>query len=227
MYRKYDANEDPHIKFSLCRLLLNTVPNFANTGSDELSLADKDQLFDFQIGTSQPKTLTQFTIWIMGCALNQHAARQVLKKLVAIGAIGKDGIGVDTRVIGKKFARQLHMLPIHMQKRTVCLLFEWEEELNRYASSVTPTLIAALFTNWVWFLTAFRWRVLEDEEKEIQTVLTEEREAGDHEAEVGHLGKRLMEIEGLKKLKPSLRERQASGEDNMLPGYTESSETSP
>ena len=67
-----------------------------------------------------------------------------------------------------------------------------------------------------------RWRVLEDEEREIQTVLKEEQEAGGDHAKVGHLEKRLMEIDGLKKLKPSLREREVRGDAEVLPGYSES-----
>jgi len=66
-----------------------------------------------------------------------------------------------------------------------------------------------------------RWRILEDEEREIQTVLREEQEAGGDQAKVGHLEKRLMEINGLKKLKPSLREREARGDAEVLPGYSE------
>lgn len=52
-------------------------------------------------------------------------------------------------------------------------------------------------------------------------MLKEEREAGDDHPRVGHLEKRLMEIEGIKKLKPSLRERRASGQAETLPGYHE------
>jgi hypothetical protein len=43
---------------------------------------------------------------------------------------------------------------------------------------------------------------------------------------VGHLEKRLMEIDGLWKLKPSSRARRESGTENILPSYEEVGESS-
>jgi hypothetical protein len=68
----------------------------------------------------------------------------------------------------------------------------------------------------------FRWCVLEDEEREIHIVLSEEQAAGGGLSAVSNLEMRLLEIQGLKRLKPSLRERRASGPDENLPGYLES-----
>lgn len=130
MYHTIDSSGNRRTKFSFGRLLVNAVPNFANTGSDELTRADKDLLFDFQIGLSDPKKLSSSTLWIMGCGLNEKNAQKAFKKLVELGIVGKDGVGVDTKMIGKNFANQMAVLPVHMQKRTVCLLFEWEEELT-------------------------------------------------------------------------------------------------
>lgn len=132
MYRTIDASGNIQTKFSFSRLLLNAVPNFATTGWDELTPADKDLLFDFQIGLSKPKKLSPSTMWIMGCGLNEKNARKAFNRLVELGIVGRDGLGVDTRMIGKNFAHQMAMLPVYMQKRTVCLLFEWEEEMMRY-----------------------------------------------------------------------------------------------
>jgi len=53
-------------------------------------------------------------------------------------------------------------------------------------------------------------------------VLSEERAAGGGLGAVSNLEMRLLEIQGLKRLKPSLRERRASGQDENLPGYLES-----
>ena len=67
-----------------------------------------------------------------------------------------------------------------------------------------------------------RWRVLEDEEREIRIVLSEERAAGGGLGAVSNLEMRLMEIQGLKRLKPSLRERRANEQAENLPEYLES-----
>ena len=68
----------------------------------------------------------------------------------------------------------------------------------------------------------FRWRVLEDEETEIHIVLSEEQAAGGGLSAVSSLEMRLLEIQGLKRLRPSLRERRASGPAENLPEYPES-----
>jgi hypothetical protein len=131
MYRTIDSSGNRRTKFSFGRMLVNAVPNFANTGSDELTQEDKDLLFHFQIGLSDPKKLSPSTLWIMRCGLNEKNAEKAFNKLVELGIVGMDGVGVDTKMIGKNFAHQMAVLPVHMQKRTVCLLFEWEEELTR------------------------------------------------------------------------------------------------
>ena len=60
-----------------------------------------------------------------------------------------------------------------------------------------------------------RWRVLEDEEKDIETVLEAERSTG---GVVGTLETRLKELEGLIKLKPSIRSDMARDAE-VLPAY--------
>jgi hypothetical protein len=59
-----------------------------------------------------------------------------------------------------------------------------------------------------------RWRVL-DEEKDIETVLEAERSTG---GVVGTLETRLKELEGLIKLKPSIRSEMARDAE-VLPAY--------
>jgi len=63
--------------------------------------------------------------------------------------------------------------------------------------------------------------MLEDEEREIRIVISEEQAAGVGPGGVSDLEMRLLEIDGLKKLKPSLRERRASEQPESLPGYLE------
>ena len=60
-----------------------------------------------------------------------------------------------------------------------------------------------------------RWRLLEEEEEEIRTVMDEERSIS---GLVGHFENRLKELEGQMKLKPSLRSHEARKAD-VLPEY--------
>lgn len=60
-----------------------------------------------------------------------------------------------------------------------------------------------------------RFRLLEEEETEIKTVIEEERR---HGGRTGELEKRLMELEGLKRLLPSMRSDEARRSE-ALPSY--------
>ena len=141
MFRYIDAKGNRRTGFSFSRLALNSFPNFANTGTSELTLADKDLLFDFQVGLSHPKKLTAATLYITRCALNDKNAQKVFDRLLELNVITNGGEGVDTRNIKPNFTHQMAIQPQHLQKRTVCLLFEWEEELMRYASSYSSLLL--------------------------------------------------------------------------------------
>jgi len=116
------------LKFNWNRQQARGIPS---EFSDGLSLADKDLLFDFQIGLTEFKKLSPSTLYITNCALQEKDAKKVFDRLVQIGVITDGGEGVNTKAIGRNFVNQLVMLPKCLQKRTVCLLFEWEEELVR------------------------------------------------------------------------------------------------
>jgi hypothetical protein len=184
------------LSYKFNRMLVNLLPHVSTfNGPDSLSNAELDRLFDFQVSLPRPKEIGVGTLYITGIAYDERKGTKVVDKLVEIGVLkGKDRI-VDTHAITRYFSHQLYMIPIYAQKRLVCLLFAWEEEL-------------------------MRWRMLEEEKKDLMIIISEERRHGG-EYNVGHLEKRLMEIDGLWKLKPSLRRKRETTVQEVLPGYEE------
>lgn len=196
MQRYYDANGKRRTSFSFYRFITNAVPNFANTSDPSVSIGDLDTVFNFQQSVKPPQKLTSISLYIAQIADNEKTATKVYDKLLKLGILCEGPPYVDTKKIAANFTHQLAIISSYAQKRLVYLLFDWEEEIRRL-------------------------QVLEDEEKEIKTVMEEAEAAG---GEVGHLEKRLLEIEGLKKLKPSMREGRASSRDSVhdkLPAYEE------
>jgi hypothetical protein len=190
---KYDDSGKRRLSFSFGKFITAAVPNFANSATpDSLTSQEMDKLFDFQMILKEPKKLEPASLTLMGCVQEERTGAWVIKKLVDMGVLKNNETEVETRAITKDFANQLSKVPVHSQKRLIVLLFAWEEEL-------------------------MRWRLLEEEEHEIKTVMGEERSTGGEN--VGHLEKRLLEIDGLKKLKPSLRARRASNVHETLPAY--------
>jgi hypothetical protein len=171
------------------------------TGFDTLSPGDLDRLFDFQTSLANPKQLSAATLYIMGVTDTERKATKTVAKLVEIGVLSKgdaasQGGYVNTRNIGSQFAHQIYILPKWALKRLICVLFAWEEEL-------------------------MRWRMLEEEKTDLQAIIEEERREGG--GQIGHLEVRVLEINGLWRLAPSLREgrRVQRGLDEELPGYEE------
>jgi hypothetical protein len=185
------ASGGRRLNWSWNRLVTNMIPNMANSGNPEFSPEETDTVFDFQITNPQPKKLTPSTFYITNITPHQSLAEKTYKRLIKESILTEDPPAVDTKKIGKNMLNQFSFLPIFSQKKLVCLLFLWEEEL-------------------------MRWRILEEEEAEIKTVLAEERSSGGH---AGELEKRLLELEGLKKLKPSMRSSQAQ-QSEALPSYS-------
>jgi len=194
MYKKTDANGKRHISFSFNRLVTNTFPNFASdTTNPELSLSEMDLIFDFQTACAKPKQLTPTSLYIAKINDNESSCKKVFDKLVKEGYLTANPDAIHTDLIGKKFASQFAIIPVFAQKRLICLLFAWEEEL-------------------------MRWRLLEEEEAELKVVL--EEETAQEGRKVGELEKRLLVIEGLKMVKPSMRKESGRVEHNdVLPAY--------
>ena len=194
----YDANGKRRASFSLYRLITNAVPNFANSGDPTVSVNDLDTVFDFQLCVKPPQKLVSASLYLIRIVQDEKTAAKVYNKLLKIGVLHESPPWVDTKKITAKFINQLAIISSFAQKRLVYLLFDWEEEIRR-------------------------WQVLEDEENEIKTVMEEAEAVG---GDVGHLEKRLLEIGGLKKLKPSMRLREGRASSHVsvehkLPAYEE------
>jgi hypothetical protein len=192
MKRYIDENGKRRLSFSFYRLINNAVPNFANSGGDPtISASDLDAIFEFQLVIDPPQRLVPSTLHIARVTPYEKNAKKIFDKLTKLGVLMDQAPWVATDKITRNFANQLAILPSVYQKRLISLLFDWEEELQR-------------------------WKVLEGEEEEIKVVMQETKAVG---GEVGHLEKRLLEIEGLKKLKPSARAGQKNPDSEHPPSY--------
>jgi len=112
------------------------------------------------------------------------------KALIKNGVLSKDSERVDTTKIGKKFVSQLYMITSHAQQKLINLLFFWEEEIMRR-------------------------KMLLGEKDKLKAVIQTEKDTGGN---VGTYEKRMIEIDGLLRLKPSIRSP-AVQEATTLPGY--------
>ncbi|KAF2472589.1 uncharacterized protein BDR25DRAFT_313093 [Lindgomyces ingoldianus] len=184
------------LKFSFTRFMQNAIPNLALAPQQyDLDPAEQDALFTYQLGEPDPLKLCEASFLVGGITRSKSISAQIYRALVKNGALkeaeaGEDtGVGVDTKAITSKFAHQLSFISVHAQKKVVNLLFFWEEEI-------------------------MRWRVLIAEKEELETVIKESKEAG---GDIGGLEKRLKELEGLLRVKPSLRGEEAR-KGEVLPG---------
>jgi len=188
MYRK-----DDKIKWSWLRLITNAVPNFTkDEKGDELTPTELDNLFNWQVLQDKPKQLNNMSYFMGGITTRKRYSERTHKSLIKVGILHADNPTINTNNITSKFVHQQAHLSLHMQRKLVNLLFAWEEEL-------------------------MRWRLLEEEEAEIKTVMEEERSIG---RLVGQYEGRLKELEGLMKLKPSLRSHEARKAE-VLPEYAD------
>jgi len=167
------------------------VPNFPdNIPDDNISQRDFENLFRFQIGLSQPKTLNERSFYVAGVTPSDTLSRKAYEKLCKTGILVAGQPTIITGHITRQFAHHLSILTSCSRRKLVNMLFMWEEEL-------------------------MRWQVLEDEAAEIKIVIEEEVQQG---GDVGHLVKRLMELDGQMRLKPSMRGPAARAEE-QLPEY--------
>ena len=130
---------------------------------------------------------------------NMSQSPKVLASLKKASILSEhpDDHTVYTSRITKNFSNQMATIPIHRQRKLVCMLFFWEEEL-------------------------MRWKLLDDEQKEIQRVLDEVAGQGGQEnrALEEELRIALGRVQTKQNLAPSAR--RDDGTDNRedtLPGY--------
>jgi hypothetical protein len=178
-------------KFSFSRFTNNAVPNLAAAPrNDDLTLAEQDQLFEYQLGLPNPAQLSELSYFAGSITSPKPVSGQIHTTILKKNVLSATSPAVKTNAIASKFAHQLPIISSFGQRKLVNLLLFWEEEQQR-------------------------WRVLEDEEKDIETVLEAERSTG---GAVGTLETRLKELEGLIKLKPSIRNEMARDAE-VLPAY--------
>jgi hypothetical protein len=182
------------LSFSFRRFLGNAVPNFANSATDDkISTKDLDDLFYFQQAISPPQKLVATSLTVAKVTQEDATGAKVIAKLQKLGITSDTAPYINTTKIDRNLPNQLPWISSFAQKRLVCVLFDWEEEVRRLA-------------------------VLEGEENEIRLVDIPKALA-DGSPSTG-LEERLMELKALKELKPSLRNSQG---DEQLPGYAEAS----
>jgi hypothetical protein len=155
-----------------------------------LNLKELDNLFCSQLTAENPKLLTVESLYLCGVSNNTGRAERVIKRLLDTGILTEEDPTVHTELIDRNFANRFYFVPIRQQKRLINTLFYWEEEL-------------------------MRWRLLDEEAADIKVVLDADTAEG--RGSTADLELRLMQIETLKKLKPSARPR--PGIQDELPSY--------
>jgi len=165
-----------------------------------LSIMEADRLFDFQMTMKNPKQIGPATFCVMGIGdvkLTLKATKKLNEMGILLSSRNQGGRGIDdiviTEAIPPGFSKKMKFLNTYQQKRLITVLFAWRDELMRF-------------------------RLLDDEISEMNTLILEEHREGNDE--VGHLEVQLMELEGLWKLKPSLRHQRNADVQEDLPDYT-------
>jgi hypothetical protein len=184
-------NESGAHKFSFTRFISNAAPVLAGPPQDtELSSCEQDLVFINQLGESDPLILSPQAFLHAGITSAPRTSASIHAALLKNGVLEKDSPAVHTQAITRNFAHQLSSITSHAQKKLINFLFFWEEEEQR-------------------------WKVLIGELEELRVVIEAERENG---GDVGTYEKRLAELEGMVKLRPSLRSKQVQ-ENAALPEY--------
>ncbi|KAL6712282.1 hypothetical protein ACN47E_000159 [Coniothyrium glycines] len=184
-------NEAGEHKFSFTRFMSNAMPNAAGAPQDtDLSEREQDMAFMCQLGEEDPRFLRAHSFLHAGITSAPKVSASIHKALLSNGVLVKDSPTINTAAVSRNFAHQLSNITSHAQKKLIIFLFFWEEELQR-------------------------WKVLMGEQEELKTVMQAEMDSG---GEVGTYEKRLAEVEGMIKLRPSLRPAQVAGNET-LPQY--------
>lgn len=187
------------------RLINNAVPNFAKDDPNDVDLSPKqaDDLFAYQLVLPHPRYLSETSFYVAGIVGAESLSKKVYKTLVknkiilpvpeegsSSGSSADVQMTVNTAGVTKSFANQMAIISVHAQRKLVGMLFFWEEECTR-------------------------WKLLDEEEKEISKVL----ESGEN----SDLAVALEAVEMKKKLLPSQRAEGTAnvgaGRGHELPSY--------
>ncbi|OCL07758.1 hypothetical protein AOQ84DRAFT_341415 [Glonium stellatum] len=119
-------------KFSFSRFINNAVPNIAAAPRDnDLTSVEQDQLFDYQLGLSNPAQLSELSCFIGGITSSKTVSGQIHTALLKNNVLSDSCLAVKITAITSKFAHQLSMISSFGQRKLVNLLFFWEEEQQR------------------------------------------------------------------------------------------------
>jgi len=146
----------PGKKFSFTRFMSSAIPNFARDDANDVNLSPKqaDNLLAYQLALLHPRYLDEKSFFEAGIAGSESVSKKVYKSLMKskiILPVPEAGAGsgsageqmtVNTAGITSKFASQMAVISVHAQRKLVGMLFFWEEECTR-------------------------WKLLDQEEKEI------------------------------------------------------------
>jgi hypothetical protein len=182
----YRAN-DGSKKFSFTRFMSNAVPNIAGAPQDtDLSAHEQDLVFTYQLTTADPLIIDPLAFQHAGITASHKTSAVIHKALLKNGVLKAGNPTLHTSAITSNFAHELSIVTSQAQKKLVNFLFFWEEEIQR-------------------------WNVLIGEAEELKVVIAAEKESG---GVAGTYEKRLAEVEGGLRVRPSLREK-----EEELPGY--------
>jgi len=156
-------------KFSFNRLITNAFPNFARDDPNDVNLspAQADLLLIYQLATPYPRYLNENAFFIASIVGAESLSKKVHKALVknriilpipnSSSSAGQgETLTVNTGGVTKGFASQLAVISVHAQRKLVGLLFFWEEE-------------------------CMRWKLLDQEEREILAALEQNKGNADLE----------------------------------------------
>jgi hypothetical protein len=209
----------PGRKFSFSRMITNAFPNFANDSPNDVDLSppQADNLLAYQLSLPAPRHLDAKSFFVAGITGSESLSRKVHKALVkahiilpvpATPATGDAQMTVNTAGIGRGFTSQLAVISVHAQRKLVGLLFFWEEECTR-------------------------WKLLDEEEREILSVLRSTEVGGVDAVEGVETGENdldlrvaLAQVEMRKRMLPSRRREGTANVGNgvgmgeELPSYS-------
>ncbi|KIX01787.1 uncharacterized protein Z518_09514 [Rhinocladiella mackenziei CBS 650.93] len=180
--------------FSWNRLITNAIPNFANDNPSrdaDLTPTEKDILWTYQISGAQtgersPMTLDAGSALKAGITTSDKISARIHKALVKNGILDPTNpLGIDTTRVTPKFAHQLSFISVAGQRKTIGMLFFWEEEV-------------------------IRWRLLDQEEAEINSAMEAE---GVSEQAKAELRVRLESTRMRRAMRPSERPVEVEGGD--------------
>lgn len=116
--------------------------------TDDLYPSMKDRIFTLQLSSPHFACITTETLLLAEVVDSQSFADKVLKACHQIGIIDPETGRPDTYKIDRNIVKSMPTITVEKQRRLVMLLFFWEEEVTR-------------------------WRLLESEEEEIRTRLSD------------------------------------------------------